>query len=295
MDPRGEEKVDEAVCLLMQSPEVSRKISTAIGRPQAAAITSVKRGVVHGTGDSQGETDIFVEYSDGGVVLCESKFTAGFQPRQGARYAERLEELVRSGVPFATSVLIGPAGYLRTKQSTPEGRAFVHRLSLEQLLDWVDEIEAGTVGERTARRFLAELVTDWNAKAFQGQKGKWPANYNTLRVHFESAGTGWYVMGNPGDWVHIWHEATREVKFHFRNKKNSVSLEFQGRLKGLGAAEKTEVERRGWKVNGSRDNVIEMPLLLSKDVREDQLSASDTERVSAGLESLLKWWRSSLY
>ncbi|NBB98671.1 MAG: hypothetical protein GVY34_10995 [Alphaproteobacteria bacterium] len=67
--------------------------------------------------DAWGETDIYVEFEDGALLLIENKLSADFQKDQAKRYRARAEIYKRNGTE-ANTVLIAPLIYLNTVSKT---------------------------------------------------------------------------------------------------------------------------------------------------------------------------------
>lgn len=290
---RSEAKIDYALGLaLANSPALCARLIRHLRWPAAGADKTaiVRANQRHGTADSAGESDLIISLPNGGVVLCENKFRAQFQPDQGERYQERAQALVRSGVPHATTLLCAPKGYLVEKAGTPQSRAFPRQLSVEQWLDWLGEIADPTNDEATAIRLLNQVVVDWNSGAFQGEKGIWLPAYTGLNDFFASSDDGWYVQGNPGDWIHIHHESCRVAKFHYRNKDRAVSLEVRKKRTALPQAAQDDARRRGWPISGKGGTVVHRRVRVSALGPDDAPANSDFVEIKRGLEELRSWW-----
>jgi len=88
-----------------------------------------------------GETDILLELTVGNrssLVLIENKIDATFQPRQGARYEERVANYLTNNqdVDNAACVLIAPAAYV--KSSHPEIAYFDGFIPYEEIADAIE-------------------------------------------------------------------------------------------------------------------------------------------------------------
>ncbi len=96
-----------------------------------------------------GETDVDTKWTseDGKsyTILCEVKLDAQFMDKQGQRYRERAETLVRSNkVTDAVTVLIAHSTYLRA--ANQEARYFDHWIKLDNLARWVRISEDSELG-----------------------------------------------------------------------------------------------------------------------------------------------------
>lgn len=288
LQPYPEEVVDTALAALLESSESFRswflqRVATNGGAPATdLAFRGARRSVYH----VNGESDVVAEWSGAGgdvVVLVEDKLTAGFQPNQGSRYAERARAVAEAGTASARTVLLAPDSYLRA--ANPEARKFDVRLSLEEVIE-----AARVCGRDQEADILAGALRRVAEGGALGSKGLYPTVHAAIAAECERRGHGFRVTNNATDWVFLTHPScTVGMELRYRIKDRIAEIAFTNVFKGdrevllaRAAPPLVAAESRSYRF-------VRVPTLETT-TDKDAFSDADAALVVDAMERLIRWW-----
>jgi len=231
LEPLAERLLDAALIEAVRGSDAYlRHLLSLSGHPTEASdrvnLVSADRSVFHGENDAAGETDVMIVVRVEGaqvVLLVESKVTAGFQPRQGERYAARAAAQRTEGVGVYT-VLVAPAGYLAN--GNPQVRQFDACIAVETLAVLAETESTVPLRSQTLLRALAQRAVDGRPL---GAKGLFPELHGLLHDELVRRGSGVRITNRPTDWVFLRHPTLPAGSMlRYRIRSGLAELRFRG-------------------------------------------------------------------
>lgn len=296
MTPLSETDVQRAfAACLNASPSFRHGFLTALNLPPTWDIpTLIFKSARQSIHTFNGETDVQADWqsltSNPHSVLCEFKLDAGFMPRQGERYRERAEQMVKSGIANeVVTVLVAHSSYL--KGLNTEARFFEKTLALDHCLSWIPRNEELTIQESV------EILRDATQRMSEGKpfgaKGLHVNLYDEVIAECDRRRNKLWITNRPTDWIYLKHP-TMDC--------NGVNINYRVR--------EAVPEIRIWKTfAGDRDTLIRacaspiMPvpknsnlflrlrsLGFGKEARQGKVTSVDVSVIVDACEWLADWW-----
>jgi hypothetical protein len=290
-EPISEADLDAALAhYLAHAAGFGERLLAHVGYPlETGTPAPVLRHAERSVRSLNGETDVVAEWrcaAGRAVVLIESKLTAGFQPEQGARYAARARTIAPGA--FVRTLIIAPRAYLAA--ANPEVRQFDAAVSVEQVLDWMDDCTLDTGQE--LRRRLAEGLRRAAAGLPTGSKGLFPDLHLAISERASARRNGLAISNNGTDWIFLCFPCKLPgVEMRYRIRSGIAELAFTPAFKGdlttvlQGVTAPLEVHS-----SGKNHHVRIRPGPLSPEAFSGAATDPDISAILDALEALAAWW-----